>query len=346
MARPGYVFRFPEDHGAHPGFQTEWWYYTGHLTTEAGRPFGYQLTFFRRSLRPPVAAETAPPRSRWRIDELYFAHLALSDLQGSRFRFAEALSREGLGKAGAEVGRLHVWIDRWSATKAGSDDAPHRLVAEADEFGIALSLTPAKPVVIHGTQGISRKGAAPGQASHYYSQTRLSTEGALTLDGRRWAVSGESWMDHEFGSGDLGNDLIGWDWFSFQLDSGEELMLYRLRRADDQADPASSATWIGRDGRTRHIPSDAIRIEVLDRWTSPHSQATYPSRWRISIPSLHAAFEITPSLADQELRTTRSTQITYWEGAVRISGAIEAKPVSGQGYVELTGYAERYRPRL
>ena len=356
-ARTGYRFSFPFDHGSHPSFQTEWWYYTGHLRSEHGLRFGYQLTFFRRRIRPkPI--RVPPTRSKWRIDELYFAHLAVTDLQAERFYFLDALSREGLGKAGAEEGRLHVWIDRWSVEAADNDLGEQQLLAQesparrgaegdhptADSLGLNLRVRPVKPIVIHGTQGVSRKGADRNQASHYYSATRMQTAGTLRLSDRTFRVTGESWMDHEFGSGDLSENLVGWDWFSMQLDSGEELMLYRLRRADGRSDPASSGTWVDREGRSRHLTLDDIHVEVLDRWTSPHSGASYPSRWRVSVTPLHAAFEVTPLLADQELRTPRSTGVTYWEGAVRITGTLDAAQTTGRGYVELTGYAERYRP--
>lgn len=353
-AKPGYLFNFPFDHGAHPAFKTEWWYYTGHLQTDSGRRFGYQVTFFRRGIRRNP--ETfAPSRSKWRLDDLYFAHLALSDLQPGRFYFFDVISREGLGKAGAEKGRLHVWLDRWRAEMPHGSSDRHRLTAEGrtegtdahnglPSIGLDLELTPLKPPVIHGADGVSRKGADPLQASHYYSLTRLATSGALTLEGHTMPVTGLSWMDHEFGSGDLSSDLTGWDWFSMQLESGEELMLYQLRRSDGLPDAASSGTWVDQAGRSRHLTGESIRIEVLDHWKSPHSNASYPSRWRVSIPPLGAVLEVIPLLPDQELLTERSTGITYWEGAARMSGALGDRPITGRGYVELTGYAEPYRP--
>lgn len=355
-ARPGYVFQFPRDHGTHPGFHTEWWYYTGHLHTDEGRTFGYQLTFFRRALRPPanttahsVEAPSGTGRSAWRIDDLYLAHLALSDPQTKRFRFAEAISREGIGKAGAAQDHLDVWLDRWHAVQPGPPhmaDAPQTLTAAGSDFSLALTATPTKPLVVHGTDGVSRKGPQPDHASHYYSLTRLATEGTLTLDGQPLHVIGTSWMDHEFGSGELSDAIVGWDWFSVQLHSGEELMLYRLRHADGQIDPASSGTWIDRTGQAHPLTTEDVHITAADQWTSPHSQARYPSRWHVTIPSRHIDLDITPLLADQELRTPRSTRVTYWEGAVTITGTVQGAAASGAGYVELTGYAERYRPRL
>jgi predicted secreted hydrolase len=176
--------------------------------------------------------------------------------------------------------------------------------------------------------------------------SRLATAGTVTIDGRTYAVNGLSWMDHEFGSGDLDETQVGWDWFGLQLDNGTELMLYRLRRADGSIDPASSGTLIHADGRATFLPAADITVEPLERWRSAASGATYPSRWRIAVPPAGLTLEVVPELADQELRTTRSTQVTYWEGAVRVSGRLGDKPVAGEGYAELTGYAERFRQKL
>jgi predicted secreted hydrolase len=342
-AEPGYRYHFPRDHGAHDDFRTEWWYYTGHLTAENGRRFGYQVTFFRRGVEPDRVG--ANP-SRWAIRQLYLAHVALSDLDRKQFRYAEKVSRAGLGKAGAEAGRLRVWIDRWSVGAAASPHEHHRLQAAAVEFSLDLVVTPEKPPVVHGERGVSRKGSAPPQASHYYSFPRLATAGTLTVNGERLSVQGISWMDHEFGSGDLGDDIAGWDWFSIQLSDKTELMLYRLRRSDGTVAPVSSGTAILPDGRTRHLSSTDIQVDVLDHWASRSSGGRYPSRWRVAVPALDLSLDLRPLLADQELATSRSTQVTYWEGAVEISGRLRGAPVSGQGYVELTGYAKPMRKRL
>ena len=364
QALPGYRYLFPRDHGSHPAYQTEWWYYTGHLQAADGRKFGYQLTFFRRGLnRTEQTQEGFTPSqepSRWRIHDLYLAHFALTDLAQGQFHYAEKISREGLGKAGADQDRLRVWIDRWSAVspvrsegsakgsakESNAPDGAHHLTAATEDYGIELTLSPAKPPAIHGSQGVSRKGSKPEEASHYYSLTRLSTTGTLTVKGKRIPVTGQSWMDHEFGSGELSSDLVGWDWFSLQLATGDELMWYRLRREDGQADPASSGTWVGVNGQTMSLTTESIRLDELDRWTSPRSGARYPSRWRLSSKDLDLVVDIDPLLNDQELITRRSTRVTYWEGAVRITGTLRGKPVAGQGYVELTGYAERYQPAV
>ena len=343
LAQEGYQYEFPRDHGSHDAFRTEWWYYTGHLETAEGRRFGFELTFFRRGIAPDQV-ETRP--SRWSVDQLYLAHLAITDVTGQRFHFRDRISRAGLGKAGADATHLHVWLDHWRAESSGGTGDQQKLEAKADGVALALTLDPAKPLVIHGERGISKKGAAVGQASHYYSFTNLTTAGSLTIGTETYRVTGTSWMDHEFGSADLGADLAGWDWFSIQLADKRELMIYRLRHADGSSDQASSGTLVFPDGHTQHLSASEIQLTPLDTWTSPTSKATYPHRWQISTPSLGLSLKLTPLLADQELRTTRSTQVTYWEGAVSVEGTEKGQAIKGQGYVELTGYAERIKQKL
>lgn len=275
LALPGYHYQFPRDHGSHDEFRTEWWYYTGHLTTKNGRQFGYELTFFRRAIRPEQIKNNP---SRWTMTQLYLAHLALTDLGRKQFHYAEKVSRAGLGKAGARPEQLDLWIDRWSAQTLPGEPIRFQLQAAHEDISIELTLSPTKPLVIHGTGGISRKGTEAGQASHYYSFTRLATEGAVTVGGDRLAVTGTSWMDHEFGSADLGRDLVGWDWFSLQLANNTELMLYRLRRADGSPDPSSSGTLVSADGQAHPLPLSDAQIEPLAFWTSLQSGARYPSQ--------------------------------------------------------------------
>ena len=343
LAQEGYQYEFPRDHGSHDSFRTEWWYYTGHLETAEGRRFGFELTFFRRGIATDQV-ENRP--SRWSVDQLYLAHLAVTDVTGTRFHFRDRISRAGLGKAGADPTHLHVWLDQWRAESSGGTGDRQTLDAKADGVALTLTLTPAKPLVIHGERGISKKGAAVGQASHYYSFTNLATAGTLTIGTETFRVTGTSWMDHEFGSADLGADLAGWDWFSIQLADNRELMVYRLRHTDGSSDAASSGTLVFPNGRTQHLSATDIQLTPLDTWTSPTSKATYPHRWQVSIPSLGLALNLTPLLADQELRTTRSTQVTYWEGAVDVTGTEQGKPLNGRGYIEMTGYAEQIKQKL
>jgi predicted secreted hydrolase len=343
FAAESYRYAFPRDHGAHEEFRTEWWYYTGQVTAKNGRQFGYELTFFRRGM---ASNQTKTLPSKWAVTHLYLAHFAISDLSKGRFHYTDKMSRAGLGKAGAVQDRLHVWIDRWSAESPSAAPNTQIIKAADGDMAIQFTVSPGKPLVVHGTNGISRKGSATGQASHYYSFTRLATTGTLRIGNESFDVTGMSWMDHEFGSADLDKDLIGWDWFSLQLDDQRELMLYRLRRADGSAHPASSGTLIDRDGRGHHLLIEDFTLEPTSYWTSPTSKAHYPQRWRLTISSQQLSLEIVPRMAEQELSPKHSTQITYWEGAVETTGTAQGNPIRGQGYMELTGYAERVMQKL
>jgi predicted secreted hydrolase len=330
-ALPGYRFEFPRDHHNHPEFRTEWWYLTGHLKTPGGERFGYQLTFFRSALKGATGADSSR--------QVYFAHLALGELGRGRFRFFERMSRGGLGVAGAATDSLRVWNGNW---RLEGRQGPEHLRAEAEGLSLELALSALKPPVIHGREGVSRKGAGVGHASHYYSLTRLATKGTLKLDGQAFQVDGSSWMDHEFSSDQLGPDQVGWDWFSVQLDDGSDLMLYVMRLKDGSIDPASSGTLIDPSGRATHLRLSEFRVEPLGSWRSPRSGATYPSGWRLTLPRHGIRLEIMPELKDQEL-LTRQSRITYWEGACRVSGRHNGREVKGQAFVELTGYAGRLR---
>ncbi len=337
-AEPGYRFLFPRDHGAHPDFRIEWWYFTGNLIA-GGKEYGYELTFFRRGMEHLKGNENP---SRWAVRDLYVAHFALTDPGRKRFRYADKISRAALGKAGAESDRLAVWIDRWRAVQ--ENDGTIHLLAEEKEgersFKIDLTLNPVKPLVIHGTDGISRKGNEAGQASYYYSFTRLDTKGTLSIDGEKSAVSGFSWMDHEFGSSLLNKQQVGWDWFSIQLDDGSEWMLFQIRTVAGGKDLVSSGTAIAPDGTARHIEAAAFELTPLGNWKSGASGGTYPVRWRITIPSEQIFLESEPLLEYQELITARSTRVIYWEGASRFRGTKGDHPISGKGYLEMTGYGK------
>jgi predicted secreted hydrolase len=344
-ALPGYRFQFPRDHASHPAFKTEWWYYTGHLDAGSGRSFGFELTFFRFGVRPPSMGG----RSAWTLRNLHAAHFAVTDETAGHFVFADQLSRGALGTAGAATGRYQVWVEEWSAllqlvnsstieVSSAVERHTHRLQAAGTGHALDLSLHSTKPPVVHGTDGFLRKAAGWGRASHYYSLTRLRGEGTLSTPAVRLPVRAVAWMDHEFGSDQLDPEQVGWDWFSLQLDDGRELMLYQLRRQDGRIEPVSSGTLVERDGRTRHLRLADFRITPLDRWRSPRTGGVYPSRWRISVPSASLDLTIEPTVPNQELVTTASTNIAYWEGSVRVRGAIR-----GRGYIELTGYAKRFR---
>lgn len=337
-ALPGRTFSFPRDHYSHPEFQTEWWYYTGHVRSRPGKSFGYQLTFFRTALQRKKSGE-----SRWTFNTVYFAHFALTDKKKEAFMFREKISRGALGQAGAATDRLHVWIDDWSLKGEGVD---HLLEARDPSMAIRFRLTPVKRPVVNGVNGVSQKAEGEGYASYYYSMTRMKTQGQVILNGERITVEGLSWMDHEFGSNQLREYQVGWDWFSIQLENNTELMLYLIRHKDGKPDPHSSGTLIFPDGASRHLRLEEFEIQVLGTWKSRKTGARYPARWRIRIPQSDIALTVTPTVSDQELATQESTRVTYWEGSVRVDGSYEGKPVSGVGYVELTGYAGDFGKRI
>jgi predicted secreted hydrolase len=332
IAQPGRVFEFPRDHGAHPEYKTEWWYYVGHLKAASGERFGYQLTFFRAALRQP----DPQARSAWSLNTIYFAHLAVTDPARHSFSFRDKAGRGALGLSGAQAGALRVWIDDWQAEL--QDDEFH-LKAHDEGLGVDLALRPMKPPALHGERGFSRKSEKYNSASYYYSISRLNTQGTITVGGRTLPVTGLSWMDHEFFTGALASDLAGWDWFSLQLADGWDVMLYLLRRKDGALDLASSGTLIDPQGNTRHLRLADFQVRATGAWTSPHTGIKYPAGWEIDIPGAGYRLTLTPTLADQEIRAPAPAQVTYWEGEVKIEGAKDGAPINGLGYAELTGYA-------
>ena len=325
------AFAFPADHGAHEDYRIEWWYYTGNLEAEDGSRFGYQLTFFRTGLNK----ETNNP-SKWAVRDLYTAHFAISDL-GSRQHYCfQRNSRRGTGQAGAEVGHYAVWNGDW---KAWMDGENHRLQAGESETRIDLTLSPKKSLVLHGDNGLSQKGSMVGNASHYYSFTRLLTEGTIRIDGVDFRIQGSSWMDHEFSTSFLEPGQLGWDWFSIQLDNGIDLMLYRMRRKDGTTDPFSSGSVVRKDGQLTHLSATEFRLTPLRNWTSSATGAAYPLDWNVEIPGLGYQLAVTSAFDRQEMTTNDTTGINYWEGAIEITGNSEEGRVTGRGYMELTGYA-------
>lgn len=335
------AMRFPADHGAHEGYRTEWWYYTGNVRTESGRLYGFQLTFFRYQLSPKDNVAEAVPSSPWRTNQMYFAHAALSDVTQGRFRYEEKALRGAGGLAGVDVVQdtVKVWVHPWK-THIGPNR--HELRAEARDFALDLHLMPLKAVVLHGTEGYSLKGSDPERASCYYSLTRLKAQGTVRVEGEDHPVTGLAWMDHEYSSEPLEPGLQGWDWFSLQLDDGTELMLFGLRQKDGAWHPASSGTFVDISGETYHLNRGDLVVDVVSLWKSPRSEATYPAGWRLKVPSLDLRLEIRPNLADQELETASTTGVTYWEGSVSCEGKRQGKSVRGLGYVELTGYARPF----
>ncbi|MDA0839717.1 MAG: carotenoid 1,2-hydratase [Planctomycetota bacterium] len=340
LALPGHTFEFPQDHRSHDDFRTEWWYFTGHLGSE-DRRFGYELTFFRMGLRDKVSADNP---SKWTVKDLYFGHFALTDIAQQRFHYFERRGRSGVGTAGIIQEPLKIWIGNWQMNgrfPADESSLKHEFVLRASgkDIEIELELVALKPPVIQGQDGVSQKSEGRGQASHYYSLTRLETKGKLVTSGKHLEVKGTSWMDHEYGSNQMSREQVGWDWFSLQFDDDTELMLYRMRRKDGRADLFSSGTFVKADGSKTHLGHKDFVIESTGEWVSPHSKGTYPSGWKLKVKSLELEISVKPVLKDQELITRESTQTTYWEGAVSVDVKKKGKGIKGQGYVELTGYA-------
>ena len=338
QALPGYTYQFPRDDFSHDEFRIEWWYYTGNLKDEDDRPFGYQLTFFRIGLED--ASPISNPSS-WKIDHLYFAHMTVSDIHDEKFHFFERINRKGIKNAGAASDQLHVWNENWHLT---SKNNTHYLQAIEQGTGLDLKLIPIKNRILHGKDGVSKKGSGPGNASHYFSFPRMKTTGKVFLKGEAFAVTGTSWMDHEFSSNQLNDNLVGWDWFSIKLNNQTELMLYQLRDKNGGKDPHSSGTVVSPDGKIRHIPNEEFTITSKNFWTSPHTKAIYPASWTLTLPE--GVLNVTPDFPDQELYNLRSISGSYWEGSVTIKGELQGKQVSGKGYVELVGYEKSLKQEL
>jgi len=334
-----YAFSFPKDFGAHPRFRTEWWYVTGELETENKDVIGYQATWFRTALQPQPLAREASLAAR----DLFFFHSALSDVARQKFSFEHKASRGASTWAGADEGRLRVFFMNRTLERVGENE--WRLLATIDGRKLELTLTPERAPLLHGEKpGLSPKGPEPGQASHYVSLSRLRSEGTLERAPGEAPIKvhGRTWFDQEFGSGQLAAGTAGWDWFSVALDDGSDLMLYRLRKEDAQTLGESSGTYVSPEGARTHLPKDAFQIEVLDTWTSPHTNAKYPASWKISAPGKELDLEVRPLLPDQELLTTGTTGVNYWEGLCEFTGKIKGRAVHGRGYVELVGYAGKF----
>lgn len=332
-AEEPHAFVFPHDHGPHPEFRTEWWYWTGNLVTASGRHFGFQLTFFRTALAP----KALPRESAWATNQVYMAHFALTDTRSERFRAWARTSRGALDLAGATTEPLRVWVGDWEARAVGPAPLPIRLRAGEDDVSLEVSLDSTKPPVLQGDHGLSRKGPEPGNASYYYSLTRMPVRGVLRVRGERLDVEGLAWMDREWSTSALGSDLAGWDWFALHLDDGRDLMFYQLRRKDGRAAPWSAGVLVDARGGTRPLAADDLRVEPRGTWRSQRTGIGYPSGWRLTDLRGGLRLEIEPRLADQEL----DVGARYWEGAVQAHGLEGTRTVLGTGYVELVGYDDR-----
>jgi predicted secreted hydrolase len=333
QALPGYRYEFPRDHFDHPDYRTEWWYYTGNLKAEDGHRFGFEMTFFRQGVN-----RDGEKTGDWDMRDLYLAHLALSDLTSGHFYHTERLNRAGPGLAGASLQLQRVWNGNWQVKW---HDGEQDLQAISSDFALHLAMNSHKPPVIHGKNGISQKGTGAGNASHYISFTRLLTSGTIELNGKSYSVAGTSWMDHEFFSSGLDKNEVGWDWLSLQLADNTELMLYRLRHKDGSVDPFSSGTYVDANGGSTYLSLRDFSMTPLGAtYASPITQAVYPIAWRVTIPALRLDLQLKTPLPSQELASDTSTGLSYWEGAIDIRGTRNATPITGVGYLEMTGYAK------
>ena len=322
---------FPADFGAHEGFRSEWWYYTGNLQTPEGRHFGFELTIFRVGLLPPTV--NLPADSNWYSHSTYFAHFALSDIASDRFHAFERYSRPGPGLAGAQAVPYRVWLEDWSITERSP--GVYLLQAAQDEIALDLTLKDKRGVILQGEKGYLPNGEKAGNAAYYYSQPRLQADGVVQIEGRNYSVSGLAWKDHEFGSGGLEANQVGWDWFALQFQDGSALMLFQLRQRDGEISAFSSGTFIPREGAPHPIQKADFEIAVQDQWRSPHTGGGYPAAWDLRLAEPDCLLHVQPWMADQELHFPT---VTYWEGAVQFEGSCRGTPAQGTGYVELTGY--------
>jgi predicted secreted hydrolase len=326
-------FVFPQDHGSHPEYRTEWWYFTGNLATDEGRHFGFELTFFRYALGTELARGAAS--SAWRTDQIWMAHFAITDTENRRFHAAERFAREALGLAGASSAPLRIWVKDWSAggTSSGDELALHLEASDAS-VALALDVSAAARPVAHGDNGLDRKGAVVGNASYYYSVPRLAAVGSVTVGKQTFRVSGAAWLDREWSTSALEPGIAGWEWFALQLSDGRSLMFYRLRTVDGQASPYSSGSLIGADGSRTALRSSDVAVVATDHWTSETTGIRYPTAWRLTLPAENLTLDIEPYLENQEL----DLSVRYWEGAVHATGRAANGVLTAQGYLELAGY--------
>ncbi|MCA1777833.1 MAG: hypothetical protein LC637_00185 [Xanthomonadaceae bacterium] len=324
--------QFPSDHAMHPGFRNEWWYFTGNLEspvsendTSKQRRFGFQFTLFRFALDSQSA-----PSSDFAADALWMAHVALSDLDNQRFYSRERLARGALGLAGATTRQW--WLKDWTVVRVG--DA-WQLETDAGEFALSLILIPEKPIIAQGNQGYSRKGREPGNASMYYSISRLSAEGRLRLDGQTIDLAGLAWLDREWGSSQLDPGLAGWDWFALQLDDGRDLMLYRLRDLEGRASAYSAGMLVGVDGQRNVLDASDFQLLPVRTWRDADG-VEWPVAWRIEVAGFDLSLEVEASFDAQRWRGL----VDYWEGAVLVRNP-GTQATIGRGYLELSGYSNR-----
>lgn len=329
---PGRGLTFPADFYFRPDYRLQWWYFTGHLFDKDGNEFGYELTFFI------AGVQRRAYKSRFGVKDIFVSHFALTDVAGKQYHYSDRSDSGAFGFAGADQNRLSVWV---GGNRMEGTPARIHLTASGEGRELDLVLRPVKPLVLHGDKGYSRKAEdSPLSASWYFSYTHMAAEGTIKAGGLVRSVSGKSWFDREISSGRMGQGQKGWDWFALQLDDGREIMLYHMRKADGTADRYSSGTLVDRDGSSRHLTSGDFSIHVLRRYTSARTGATYPSQWKVMIPSEGLALLVTPLVREQEFVATHTTGNHYWEGACSVvySGGSADGSAAGRAYAEMTGY--------
>lgn len=324
------AFVFPADHASHPDYRHEWWYFTGNLVTPSGRPFGFQLTFFRFAF----AAAEPDSASAWATRQALLGHFALTDIAGRRFHAFQKLERPVLDISGTLTEPPSVWVRSWRASLTSAAPAAWSLRADDADIALRLNVVATKPHVAQGSHGYSAKGSAPGNASLYYSLTRLRAAGDLTLHGERFPVAGDAWLDREWGTSALADGIVGWDWFGLQLSDHSELTLYLLRDRDGTRATFSAGSWCAPDGGVVSLSNDDFTVRTVDHWRSPTTRARYPAGWEIRVPALTLALRVSPRVPAQEWQQ----RFRYWEGCVQIAGTGDGRAVAGFGYTELTGY--------
>ncbi len=315
-------FSFPADHGPHPGFRNEWWYLTGNLQTAEGRRFGYQVTFFNAAMRAPDIAGTD---SAWDSERLWMAHFAVTDVEAGTHQARERFSRENPGLAGARLSPFKVWLEDWTLVSE-TNDFPWQLRIADEDLALSLDLTSSKPPALQGENGLSQKSPAAGNASYYYSLTRMPAVGTLTIGDEVFEVSGNSWLDREWSTSALADDQTGWDWFSLQFADGEELMFYQLRTQSGEAHPNSQGNWTDRDGNQQLITTNNIGLDETSWWTSP-AGVRYATGWRMQYRNQEWTIR---AVIDDQLM---DLSIPYGEGAVNVIDKQGA--TVGQGYLEM-----------
>lgn len=346
MALPSRTLQFPRDFGSHPDLQTEWWYITGQLQA-GGKPWGFQLTFFRSRIEAAQGLQSALAAK-----QLIFAHAALCDVEGQKLRHDQRMARAGLGLAGASENDTDVHLNDWYLQRrpvpgrSAGEASRYSALLSSQDFTLDLEFDSTQPLLLQGLNGLSRKGPREEQASYYYSQPQLKVGGSITVRGQKLPVQASAhnraWLDHECSAAIMDPEAQGWDWIGMNLDDGSALTAFHLRQRN------GSALWAGGSFRAPNqsaqiFAADQVRFKPLRHWSSPHSKASYPVAWSVQTPA--GRFEVHALVDDQELDSRASTGAIYWEGLceLRSIGSDGKSRRVGSGYLEMTGYANALR---